>query len=371
MNENKANFAKIGFFVLSGFALILIVIGIAGARVFNKQVVLAETYFTESVTGLDIGSPVKYRGVPVGTVSRIGFVSSEYGKQVGAERTLESANQILVVMALDPTKFTPLKNHNPTRFFERRVKDGMRVKLAAAGVTGLSFLELDYGRTDQKPVPPTPIIWQPNTPYIPSVPSTMFVFKQAMDDVFVKLNAIDIQALGDKLLATLSLIQEQLHNADIAKLSSEATALLSECRETNRGLKELVCSPELAKLPANVGETVGSARRIAASVETQLPALLQSFRSVTERANVLADSLTGIATNSSGQVQQTVAALSQTAQTLNRTALSQQSALTELIQNLRNASAGLDQIVSDLHTTPSALLFSTPPDPLPETRGNP
>jgi ABC-type transporter Mla subunit MlaD len=158
---------------------------------------------------------------------------------------------------------------------------------------------------------------------------------------------------------------------DIAKLSSEATSLLSEFRETNRGLKALVCSPELAKLPSDVGETVSSARRIATSVENQLPSLLQSLRSVTERADALAESLNGIATNSSGQVQQTVAALSQTAQTLNRTALSQQSALTELIQNLRNASAGLDQIVSDLHTTPSALLFSTPPDPLPETRGNP
>ena len=69
MNENKANFAKIGFFVLAGAALIVLAIGIAGARTFNKKVVEAETYFAESVTGLDLGSPVKYRGVPVGEVS--------------------------------------------------------------------------------------------------------------------------------------------------------------------------------------------------------------------------------------------------------------------------------------------------------------
>ena len=74
MNENKANYAKIGFFVLGGVTMILLVVGIAGARVFSKHAVLAETYFTESVTGLDLGSPVKYRGVPVGEVKRIGFV---------------------------------------------------------------------------------------------------------------------------------------------------------------------------------------------------------------------------------------------------------------------------------------------------------
>ena len=371
MNENKANFAKIGFFVLSGFALLLTVIGVAGARVFNKQVVLAETYFTESVTGLDIGSPVKYRGVPVGEVSRIGFVFSEYGKQAPEETTLDGANQILVVMAFDPDKFTPLKNHLPSTFLARLVKDGMRVKLAAAGVTGLSFLELDYYRSDQKPEQPAPVSWRPRNPYIPSSPSTMFTFKKAMDDVFIKLNQIDIQSLGDKLIATLSLVQDKLHAADVAKLSSEATSLLSELRETNQGIRQLVASPELAKLPTDLGAAAGSVRRIAASVETQLPPLVKSAQSVAERANLLAETFNGIATNAGGQVEQTVTALSQTAQALNRTAQSQQNALAELIQNLRNASAGLDLIVSDLRANPSALLFSTPPDPLPETQRSP
>ena len=102
MNENKANFAKIGFFVLAGTALIALAIGIAGARTFNKQVVEAETYFAESVAGLDLGSAVKYRGVPVGEVKRIGFVYCEYGKQRDDLLTKANAREILVVMELDP-----------------------------------------------------------------------------------------------------------------------------------------------------------------------------------------------------------------------------------------------------------------------------
>ena len=368
MNENKANYAKIGFFVLTGFACIMIAIGIAGARVFNKQMVLAETYFTESVTGLDIGSPVKYRGVPVGEVHRIGFVFSEYGKQASGETTLNGANQILVVMALDPEKFTPLKNHNSAKFMERLVKDGMRVKLAAAGVTGLSFLELDYIRPDQTPELPYPVAWQPKTPYIPSFPSTMFTFKKAMDDVFVKLSQTDIKGLGDKLISTLASVQDKLNRTDIEKLTAEATALLSEARDTNKSIQRLVASPELATLPADIGATASNARQITATVEAQIPPLVKSIQSVSERANVLADTLTGIATHSGGQVEQTVTALNHTAQTLNRTTLSQQNAVAELIENLRSASAGLKLIVSDLQANPSALLFSAPPKPLPETR---
>ena len=274
-------------------------------------------------------------------------------------------------MAFDPEKFTPLKNNPPAAFLARLVKDGMRVKLAAAGVTGLSFLELDYYRSDQQPEQALTFSWSPNSPYIPSSPSTMFTFKKAMDDVFIKLNQIDIQSLGDKLIATLSLVQDKLHAADVAKLSSEATSLLSELRETNQGIRQLVASPELAKLPTDLGAAAGSVRRIAASVETQLPPLVKSAQSVAERANLLAETFNGIATNAGGQVEQTVTALSQTAQALNRTAQSQQNALAELIQNLRNASAGLDLIVSDLRANPSALLFSTPPDPLPETQRSP
>jgi len=131
MNENKANFAKIGFFVLAGAALIVLVIGIAGARTFNKKVIDAETYFAESVTGLDLGSPVKYRGVPVGEVKRIGFVYSEYGKQNDDLLTQASARQILVVMALDPERFGLLGNQAADQILRAMVQQGLRVKIAA------------------------------------------------------------------------------------------------------------------------------------------------------------------------------------------------------------------------------------------------
>jgi len=367
MNENKANFAKIGFFVLAGFVGILIAIGIAGARVFTKKMLLTETYFTESVAGLDIGSPVKYRGVPVGEVHRIGFVFSEYGKQASGETSLNGANQILVVMALDPEKFTPLKGGDPTKLINRCVKDGMRVKLAAAGVTGLSFLELDYVRSDQFSEMSNPLAWQPKNPYIPSFPSTMFTFKKAMDDVFVKLSQADIKGLVDKVISTLALVQEKLKRTEIEKLTSEATALLSELRQTNKDIQRIAASPELANLPADIGATAGSARRITATVEAQIGPITKSIQSVSKRADQLAETLSGIASNSSGQVEQTVEALNHTAQTLNRTTLSQQDAVAELIENLRDASSELKSIVSDLHANPAALLFSTPPPPLPET----
>lgn len=368
MNENKANYAKIGFFVLAGIALILLVIGIAGARVFSKKAVLAETYFTESVTGLDIGSPVKYRGVPVGEVKRIGFVYSEYGAQSADTLTHSSARQILVVMALDPERFGLLHAQNAEAVLSGLVEQGLRVKLALSGVTGLAFLELDYFRAGSEAgMPPKPS-WTPHHPYIPASASMMTTLKKAVDDVFVKLSAVDLQALGDELLSTLYLFQNKLVNVDITGLSAEATSLLTELRDTNRSLKQLLDSPDLARLPADLAATVDSARRSAEGVETHIQPLAQSLRDLAARANVLVETFSSLVTNNGARVEQTVASLSQTAQTLNRTAVTQQGSLADLLQNLRDASSGLERVVSDLSANPAALLFGQPPEPLPETK---
>jgi len=366
MNENKANYAKIGFFVLAGIALMLLVIGIAGARTFNKKVVLAETYFAESVTGLDTGSPVKYRGVPVGEVKRIGFVYSEYGR--AAAETQNSARQVLVVMALDPERFGLLDAHNPETVLNRLVAQGLRVKLAMSGVTGLAFLELDYFSSDAEPAKPPKKDWHPHHPYIPSSTSMMTTLKKAVDDVFVKLSEVDIPALGDELLATLYLFQDKLASTDIAALNAEATALLTELRATNQSVKKLLDSPELEKLPAGLAATVDSARRSAEGIEAQIPPLAQSIRTLTARANTLVETFTSLVTNNGVRIEQTMSSLTQTAQTLNRTTVSQQDSLADLLQNLRSASSGLERVVNDLSANPSVLLFGQPPAPLPETK---
>ena len=70
----KPNYFKIGTFVLS--ALIIVVVGIvmlSGGRWSQKT--YWETYFDESVQGLAVGAPIKYRGVQIGTVERIAFVA--------------------------------------------------------------------------------------------------------------------------------------------------------------------------------------------------------------------------------------------------------------------------------------------------------
>ena len=74
----EARYFRVGLFVLVGIAVIVAaVLVLAGGNLF-RQPVVAETYFDEAVEGLEVGSPVKLRGVQIGQVSWIGFVDDVY-----------------------------------------------------------------------------------------------------------------------------------------------------------------------------------------------------------------------------------------------------------------------------------------------------
>ena len=74
--SQRANYFKLGLFVIGAVvAGILVLLIIGSGRLFERRLIV-ETYFKESVQGLDIGSKLKYRGVTIGVVTKITFTYS-------------------------------------------------------------------------------------------------------------------------------------------------------------------------------------------------------------------------------------------------------------------------------------------------------
>ena len=81
----QAHYFKIGVFMLSGITLAVLAVIILGAGALFKKKIMMETYFDESVQGLSVGAPLKYRGVTIGKVEHIGFVRNEYNTELSDE----------------------------------------------------------------------------------------------------------------------------------------------------------------------------------------------------------------------------------------------------------------------------------------------
>ena len=74
----QAHNVKLGLFVIGAVvAAVLLLLIVGSGRWFQSKTVI-ETYFNESVQGLDIGSKLKYRGVTIGEVTKISFTYTKY-----------------------------------------------------------------------------------------------------------------------------------------------------------------------------------------------------------------------------------------------------------------------------------------------------
>ena len=168
--SQKANYFKLGLFVIGALAAGILVLVIIGTGRFFERRVIIETYFKESVQGLDIGSKLKYRGVTIGEVTRISFtyVYYQHDLPMPAAQALRAGRGAVAAAARRRPRGG--RRHHEPENAQMEVEKGLRLRLAPQGITGTSYLEMDYV---DPPPPVLPISGRRSNIYIPSAPSTV------------------------------------------------------------------------------------------------------------------------------------------------------------------------------------------------------
>src|SRR4051812_37678643 len=105
--KTAPNHWKLGGFVVVGLIAFLSMIVFLGARSIHKDTVTYETFFDEAVQGLDVGSPVKFRGVTLGNVSAIDVAPDRRHVQVSCELTVSQLKTLHLVDLRPKTRILP------------------------------------------------------------------------------------------------------------------------------------------------------------------------------------------------------------------------------------------------------------------------
>lgn len=155
------NHWKLGLFVVVGLALAVTALVVLGARNWNQASVAYVSYFDESVQGLEIGSPVKFRGVSIGRVSAIDIAPDQRHVEVTSELTAQHLERLELGGKARP------EGGAAVAF---AVHPELRVQLAQTGITGVKFVLIDYFEVEDNPPPVLPFDVPDN--YIPAAPST-------------------------------------------------------------------------------------------------------------------------------------------------------------------------------------------------------
>jgi phospholipid/cholesterol/gamma-HCH transport system substrate-binding protein len=248
MAATATNHWKLGLFVVFGIAATIAALFWVGAQRFRRESFPAIAFFDESVQGLDVGSPIKFRGVTVGTVGNITIAPDHRHVQVTSDIYVDAVRSLGISDgAPDPKSGEPFMPQN------------LRVQLVAAGITGVRFLEVDF--FDPRRYPPPPLPFAPPWNYIPSAPSTLRSLEQAALEFANRL-----PALGEETSAALVEARQTL--AAVHQLTGELAGDTGAVARVVARLDHTATSLETALHDAEPGPTTQALRSAAASVGT-------------------------------------------------------------------------------------------------------
>ena len=249
--SRQASPTTIGAFVVGAVALaIAAIVLLAGDQWFRQDVSRFVMYFHGSVNGLNVGSPVMFRGVNIGTVTDIQLV-------VG--RT-ETDVDIPVIVEIDNSRFVHTHPESPKAEtdddIDELIKLGLRAQLHLQSLlTGQLFIQLDFQ-------PGTPInligdgMYQSKYDEIPTIPTPIERLSKSLQNF-----------PADEVLKNIVAIAEGM---DKLVNSPQLTASLTALHAALDELKSLVTkiNTEASPLASNANSMVDDARAVLGNINT-------------------------------------------------------------------------------------------------------
>jgi paraquat-inducible protein B len=336
--EARGAFIRVGLLIVAGAALLAGLVWFLGGRQVGKGS-LYESYFRESVQGLEVGASVKYRGVTVGRVSEIGLVTAEYDPGMPVQLDRQIYRMVLVRYLVDRSRFGRVPET------AEAVQLGLRARLASAGLTGVTYIELDFVNPRRYPVDPIP--WTPTADYIPSMPSTLTQVQDAAQQVLSRLDQIDMVKLSNTLISVLDDVHSMVTTGDVHTVLTQLAAAL---QTADTSLK----AADLAGLTTDLRHTSGAIRDVAQSRDLQR---------ILAGAAQAADRLSATAT----QLPSLIAALQGTSRRADNSAADLQQGLGPLLRDMQATAANLRELTEALRRNPAQALVGQPPPRQTET----
>ncbi len=312
--ETRASYVAVGSFVLAVvFGLVVFAIWLGKVSI-DRQFDTYLIYFSGPVTGLQVGSPVRYRGIPVGTVTDV---------------RIDPDNVEQVRVMVDVTPGTPIVVSNVAT-------------LAIQGITGASFVQISEGMQGDPLLEPAP---GQDHPVIPSQPSSLAELLENFPLLLASATRLAdsaTQFLSEENLDSLTRI---LSNVDaLTQTLSDRSGEISSAVERLESLAVIVdgivseARVDLARLSDRVDSTLRT-------VDTELGLTAIEIRELADSATATSNQLTAfIRENRPGIREFTNVGINE---------------FTLMVQELRTLATNLSRVAVRIENDPAQFLFGS------------
>ena len=271
-NNSNPNYFRLGIFVLAGIGALLAVVIIFGSGQLFKKSFMVETYVKQSVTGLDAGAAVRFRGVKIGQVTFIGLSGDLYEKDIPM---IQKQEYVVVRMQIFGDSIE--RSH-----LEAFIEDNLRARIKSMGITGVNYVELDfYPNADRNFTLKYP--WDPEYPVVPSMPNQADEIISGIQKLLSGLNALDVdgtQKKFDALLGNLNKLMagEGKDNAGLINSVKDLNVLLDR-------IAKVTDKDQLNILMRELVATMVSLRQTVTSVQGDTTVTMENLRQASEQLN--------------------------------------------------------------------------------------
>ncbi|HUI62369.1 MAG TPA: MlaD family protein [Steroidobacteraceae bacterium] len=256
----KANPATIGAFVVGA-----VVLAVAGVLIFGSGKLFKRTsryvcFFSGAVDGLNVGAPVKFKGVEVGSVVDIRLRLPEQGPPPPG---VTKEFRIPVTIEIDDERVAAAGGA-ARRDIREMIDRGFRAQLNAQSlVTGLLFVQLGF----YPEIPPSfELPRDSKIAEIPTMPTTMEQVQTAAENVLRKLQEVHVEELVKSVTQAVDTIK--------------SVVATPELKETIQALPATV---------ANLNQTMTSMRELSVRLDAKSGPLLDSLRGTSEKGGATMD----------------------------------------------------------------------------------
>ncbi|WBU47858.1 intermembrane transport protein PqiB [Kosakonia pseudosacchari] len=196
-------------------------------------------FFKDSIRGLQPGAPVEFRGIRLGTVSKVPFFTE------GMRQALNDDYRIPVLIRIEPERLANQLGEDPdmSAHLNELLKRGLRGSLKTGNiVTGALYVDLDFYNN-------APAISGMHEfagyPIIPTVSGGLAQIQQRLMDTLDKINNLPLNPMIQQATSTLS----------------ESQQTLKRLQTTLDNLNKLTASQSMQQLPADMQSTLRELNR--------------------------------------------------------------------------------------------------------------
>jgi paraquat-inducible protein B len=347
--SKPVNKTMIGLFVVGAIVLVVVAIGVLGSGKLFKESVPYVMVFQGTVKGLNVGSPVVFRGVKIGAVTSIRMRADYTAKTFTVLVYTDFDPSQIEVVNIEAKEEITLKD----RYANMRalVARGLRAQLEMQSiVTGQLQIALEF-------YPEKPVVYagiDKTVQEIPTIPTPLQELTKKLeslpiDEIFNNANSA---MTGIAKLVQSPELKDSIANLNIAlkdvqtlvrNVDSQVKPLSAGLSDTIRDTQKLVknADSQVASLGPNLNEAIGDGRKLIRNIDGSV-----------ESIKVKLDGTLTAATSALKEAEKLLQELESTA----REDSAVMYRLTETLHEVEKAARSLSTLTDYLERHPEALL---------------